>query len=281
MGTGVSRPRAFVIKYMPDLRQREPRNVGVVVTDDSVVLSRFIGEDDAGGLQRLTSLPAFIKGKQTYRSWWRHWQSVVEQGPAQDLAERLVPAIGSNYLCELAMVELAGEPRPLGDFLGDAWEALISWEPRRPPETDDFAEITDRLLEPYRRDRRYTVWANRSMTVTQQDSEGTFEMPLHFHYSIRNGRWTHVRRLTLIGEDNSSWDRVHATAHQFSALADSRDQDHRSANRLAFVNLRDASRGTELQMRELERLEVQVVPVNDEPEAARRVTEIIGVTGKP
>lgn len=269
-------PKAFVIKYMPDLRQREPRNVGVVVTDGERALSRFIGEAEDGTLKGLNSLPGFFASKKTYRSWWSHWKHIVELGPTESLDKDLVPAVGSNYVCELAMVEIAGKATPLDRFLERAWETLISWEPRRSDDDDDFPDVAERLIAPYRVRQGYHVWDDRTMTVTHADDHGTFDTQLHFHYSILNGAWTHVRRLKLSGSDNNTWNRVHLAVATFTGLTESRDADHKSARRLALVQVRDDDEAAEQQMRELERKAVQVVPVDDEDEAARRVTEIVG-----
>lgn len=275
------RPRALVVKYMPDLKRRESRNIGVVVTDGERTLSRFIGEDEEGRLKPLYAVPRIFESRRTYRSWWNHWRRSLETGLAdpEQLAEILVPpASTSNYLCELAAVEMAGERAPLRRFLNEMWAALISLEEiRRDQDSDDdIVEITDRLVLPYARRPEYTVYQDRSLSVRHTRNGITWDATLHFHYMVQNGHWSHMRRLKLSTEDTRTWDRVHLTVRTFEGLDESTDASHRDSVKVVLVQASEDNDDADKQMLELERGNVMIVPLDNEDEAAERLGELIG-----
>lgn len=265
---------------MPDLRRREPRNVGVVVTDGDRVLSRFLGEDESGALLPLNRVSGPFESKKTYRSWWNHWQRTIDRGitDADDLPSLLVPDVASNYVCELAMVELAGAPAALGEFLDEAWIALVQ-SPREldgEDSEDDLVEVSNRLISPFYTRPGFHVYRDKTLSVYHRDERGRYEASLHFHYMIQNGKWNHFRRLKLTGDDTLTWSRVHLTVRLFEGLTESPDVAHRDSNKIAFVQIREGHTEAEKQLREVERLGCHVVPVDDEHDARQTLDALVG-----
>ena len=273
----MSEPQAFVIKYMPDMKRREPRNIGVVVTDGDQILSRFLGEDSTGDLKPLNSVPRLFESRRTYRSWWQHWQRTIVSGDAdpESLPRLLVPEVGSNYVCELGATHLAGAALPLSDFLESMWTELVAdgGTTEGPGEDEiDLVEASDQLVSPYELRPGYEVFRDRSLPVAHRTRDGrSFEAKLYFHYMIKNGRWNHMRRLKLSNDDVGTWDRVHMTVRHFEGLNESPDAAHRDSNKIALVLIGPKNTEAEQQLQELER-KITVVPVDD----LRRAEDTLG-----
>lgn len=60
-------PRFLIAKYAPDLKRMEPRNFGVIVWNDGVVVPKWV-EDRAHGLRRLN-----IGDTHAYKQWIQYW----------------------------------------------------------------------------------------------------------------------------------------------------------------------------------------------------------------
>jgi hypothetical protein len=88
-------------QYIPDLLRQEPRNIGVLVADDSRVLARFLGEDSAGVLS-LKSIPEdLFNDIDLYLDWHEYWSSQIRNTPSgigeTFLRERLIRNKGKAF----------------------------------------------------------------------------------------------------------------------------------------------------------------------------------------
>ncbi len=71
----------LVAKYMPDLRRREPRNVGIVAFVNGEVRLRFKGEQPDGSVE---SRPAGINEPEAYRAWVDYWHHLAATTPTTE-----------------------------------------------------------------------------------------------------------------------------------------------------------------------------------------------------
>ena len=72
----------FVARHIPDRIRNEPRNVGVIVTDGSRVVARFVGETSCEGdldLRRVSS--SLVVDRGLYAEWHRAWRRLLAADP--------------------------------------------------------------------------------------------------------------------------------------------------------------------------------------------------------
>lgn len=207
--------RWMVAKFMPDLRRREPRNVGVVL---------FPGGDEAAVIEAspILRFRGFADGKvdlrrarvgkegAVYEGWLQYWMSLVEQR-APLSAWELRRNTDAFYL------ERGGElltPLPDGataeDLADELYELLV--EPAAPAQrTVDsveggFRDQVDSLL------KRSGLWDDLHF-ARRYRVELTGLREHEFHYAWVNGH-------TTIGQRLSNWkpDAVDATALRLALL---------------------------------------------------------------
>lgn len=265
-------PTWYVVKYMPDLTRREPRNVGVVVTDGETIDARFLGERD--GRLNLNRVPRWIPSRRTYRTWVRYWRSVIAETTPQQLAEALVPVPDGNYLIELGGVELTqGPPRPLRVLADELFQQLVLTM-RSDADSDraDLDKLCQEALLPFKARTKYRVFDGVHVPVA---IDGGYQDPLRFHYAVQNGKWNYLRRIHLADAGDSTWDRVHAARATFLRLDEHPDSAHRHAGRLTLILGEPTNDGFEAQAAVLAE-QSEVVEVEDPAAAADTLTDIIG-----
>jgi hypothetical protein len=206
----------LVAKYIPDLRRREPRNIGVVLfpserhgVNDLKPIMRFRGLSREG---KLDLRRAKVVGNQSavYEGWIDYWSSLVDSDAPASLWE-------ARSNTDAFYLERGGEllsslpdgatPEDLADEL---YEILVEAapEPRiaalRPDE--GFKAVVNELLQ------RSGLWNDLHFNLGYRvDLSGLREQ--EFHYAWVNGHTTIGHRLT-------SWrsDTVDATALRLALL---------------------------------------------------------------
>ena len=63
----------LVAKYMPDLRRREPKNVGVLLRMGDSCFSRFLGEQSGGQIDG-RHVHGLVNSVQNYKAWVGYWK---------------------------------------------------------------------------------------------------------------------------------------------------------------------------------------------------------------
>ena len=66
----------YIAKYVPDLRRREPINIGIILFLGETVLSRFLGENEQGVLNG-RRLRGKVRAFSNYKAWLSHWREAV------------------------------------------------------------------------------------------------------------------------------------------------------------------------------------------------------------
>lgn len=104
-----------VIKYLPDIRRREPRNVGLVLATPDGWLTKFVGEAEDGEIKGNR-----IKGNldlEIYKTWVEYYRRKASQQRWDDV-ERLQRRRRENYFAETGGV--------IYDPEGKSWAGLLS-----------------------------------------------------------------------------------------------------------------------------------------------------------
>lgn len=227
----------YVCKYVDDLLRDEPRNLGVIVQNESEVVSRFVGERPDGVIDG-RRVP-WVRSADTYRLWVRHWRSVATSSDGLSGQER---RSADNYFLSPRMETLFGSDTKLTlDELADTLFArLVAGEGELAENLREHVERVFGKLELY-------VEPDPSVLV---EVDGVADL-LNFDYRYTNGRTTLMERLNLANVNERSWDRVHAASWNFSRVR--QDQRHGDDERVALVRTGASDRQGQLrQLRVLE-----------------------------
>ena len=90
----------YVVKYMPDLYRREPRNVGVVLLDDAGGLVRFFGQDPDTGEVNTSHASVMVPETRAYRQWVHYFSHHAGQGTWPRVLESLQRRSFDNFYIE-------------------------------------------------------------------------------------------------------------------------------------------------------------------------------------
>lgn len=67
-----------VARHVADLIRNEPRNVGVIVSDQQRLVARFMGETSPGSFDLRNVKPSVIADRQLYAEWRRLWRMTLD-----------------------------------------------------------------------------------------------------------------------------------------------------------------------------------------------------------
>lgn len=154
-----------MIKYLPDLRRREPRNVGLVLATPEGWLTKFVGEAPDGEIKGNR-----VKGHsdlEVYKTWVSYFRRKAELQRWEDV-ERLQRLRRSNYFSEVG-----GE---IYDREGKSWRAILDVM---------FAELVqdqvDRMDQVSISSREYILSQARSaLAIANVQYEEKVEVPARF-----------------------------------------------------------------------------------------------------
>jgi hypothetical protein len=95
-----------VAKYMPDLRRREPRNIGVVLRHGDQVLARVVGEKADGRIDGRILRGWGVISAENYRAWVAYWRHALLT--TSDVRELLQPRADQDFVLERGGERLLG-----------------------------------------------------------------------------------------------------------------------------------------------------------------------------
>lgn len=113
----------YLAKYTPDLRRREPRNVGVIVFVGGRVLSRFLGEDaqDPEKIDGRT-VRHQVGSTHNYKDWIHFWRVSAAKGPNEIPGRRSA----DNYYLERGGQQVAGSTVDPEALMARLYAELVS-----------------------------------------------------------------------------------------------------------------------------------------------------------
>src|SRR4051794_12737156 len=207
--------RWLVAKYMPDLRRREPMNIGVIlVLPDGQACGRFRAVRQDGNIDGRSA--RWAHSVENYRSHVAYWRHLMESPLTDDMLAQAVRPLGDeNYLLEfggerLSGAEAAGDPDNLLDWL---YSELVEETPDSTAlSVGELSEVALRTLnlprDAFHRDFRLEI---------ERDA---VRDAVIFDYRFDNGAVHLMRNVALTFSDPRSWDAVHATLWGFERAAE-------------------------------------------------------------
>lgn len=187
----------LVAKHVPDYRRNEPRNVGVIVADDTAHAARFFGEDDTGQLDGRRAKPLVGGITEVYHEWVVFWRESLDRGP--DGLQVVLDERAPNFYVEHAAHVWDEEP-PEPAALAEHYYAELVGEPERTASDPTLKQQVDALLH------RTGVTELPGFQWNQELlSEGfTRPLPLRFPYARQNGHLIVADRADLSNAKQTS-----------------------------------------------------------------------------
>jgi hypothetical protein len=263
MGAVVVNASWLVAKYMPDLRRREARNVGVIAIKDDQALGRFLGQADPNSQIDGRRTAGLIRSLPSYKAWVEYWTGAIEQSVSPKSIEELAACrVDDNYYLEFGGQQLFGADTDLPALLDELYSAIVEDVPAKQLSVTDLSE---RVLYVAGLAERVT----RDVTINSS-IDGTVD-PLRFDYEYTNGRANLMQRISLVYPDDRSWKELHTAAWTFSHL----DKVEPDANRVALVRPREENAALPSQLGVLARFAHVIDVTSDEDKAAQQLTDFI------
>jgi len=259
-GNSTKQAEWLVARYIPDLRRREPKNIGVILKMGDRHLSRFLGERGKGRIDG-RRVHAIVNSVDNYKSWVSYWQDITDRGSA-DWPTLTSRRGDDSYFLEYGGQRVFGaEGTDPNDMLDYLYSALVEEMPE--PDTLNVKQLSEYVLT--------------SVGIRDQVTE-KYRLPVSvtdsalFDYKYENGVLHLMKRVTLTYEDERSWTSAHAAAWDFEKAAFVLDDS--GGQLIAFVKTRPADRELDSQMGLLDNL-ASIVDVGHVQQAASRLTELL------
>jgi hypothetical protein len=256
----------FVVKYVPDLVRREPKNIGVILLVEGIGTSRFLGEQQDGDIDGRT-VPQF-GNHLVYKAWVKQWRMLRDQG-ADALQHEVATGrrSGASFYLEDGGELLAGtDDRPDDEILDDLYATLVRPD-TEPAVADDVRRLTSKVIRSLGLTKKVQERARISVTVAGLPDD------LWFDYRYDNGRPHLMQRVGLANSDKSTWDRLHLVETNFERL--SRSGLFPDFSAITFIKQQDAdARLVEAAYGRLEKM-TAIVDVSDQDAAAGQLEGIL------
>ena len=195
----------LIAKYMPDLRRREPQNIGVVLFAGGSALARFVAEDPASlDIDGRIARPRFGSWE-NYCDWVHFWRSSLAGGPEKLLARRA----GENYFLERGGQLLAGADRDPRQLLDELYSMLVD-------EIDVEAPALPTEIDPI--DILFREVASRLSVVTPYVVDLSYD-ELTFDFAIEAEKTHLFKRVVLNGNPKKTWEAVHGAVYSVESVA--------------------------------------------------------------
>jgi len=201
----------YVVKHVPDLVRREPRNIGVILIADQEKMSRFLGEQPDGEIDGRT-VPQF-GNHLVYKAWVKHWRSLLDQG-ASVLSEQVVAGRGpgASFYIEEGGEQLVGHDERASDEILDDLYATLVRPDSESAVADDVRSLTRRVIRRLGLSRQVQERVRLPVTV------GGIPDDIWFDYRYDNGVPHLMQRIGLATSDKATWDRLHLVETNFERL---------------------------------------------------------------
>lgn len=258
----------LVAKYVPDLKRREPQNVGVLLRMGDLVLSRFKGERPDRTINGQL-VKGWVGDLNTYKAWVEYWRKT---GYAGWEAKRSTRARSSaqSYFLELGGERIVGNDKTHPeDLLDDLYQLLVERESERQIGVRGLSEgvfeklaIQDRL----QRDCRIMVPSSRDASEIEDE--------LFFDYRFDNGKVNLFQAVSLTYPDGRTWMHVHAAAWAFEKMIAYQGAHAAGSQMFALVKARKHNSEAERQMGLLAR-HAEVLDVAAQDAAASRLAHLL------
>lgn len=173
----------YLVQYIPDVRRREPRNIGVALRTPTGWLTRFFAEQSDGSINGHK-----LRGKgidtEVYKTWVSYYRRKADRNKWEDVDDLQATRRG-NYVAQIGG-HLLIDPASWATTLDQLYAELVETpEELTPPKTkseDHFDAAIEQLLS------SAGIQADRHVKVNGKwlDDGPTVQVP--FSYSFVNGQ---------------------------------------------------------------------------------------------
>jgi hypothetical protein len=260
--------RWFVVKHVPDLVRREPKNIGVILFVGNAPMSRFVGEQEDGEIDGRSVVQ--FGNHLVYKAWVRQWRSLRDQGVDALLDQvHAGRAPGASFYIEDGGEQIFGDDGGAQDeILDDLYSTLVRPD-AEPADADDVRGMTRSVL------RKVGLWRHVQERARLEVTVNGVPDDLWFDYRYDNGRPHLMQRIGLATSDKSTWDRLHLIETNFERLALSKALP--DFNAITFMKQRDADpRLIEAATGRLAPL-TAIIDVSDQEAAAERLEDLLHI----
>lgn len=267
----------YVVKYMPDLYRREPRNIGVVLLHDDHGYGRFLGQDPASGELDTRRVAQTIPATKTYAAWVDFFTHHLTVGTWTKARESLARRSLDNFLVEEGGTwELDyDDPRLLLDELyGSLVDDLAaSTGDRDSAGSPSIMGLIRRVFQEAGIAKR--VVSSPIFHVPVQGLREPIEKMMKFDYKFANGHVTLMERMSLApGRDTDNQQRINDFLYRAEHVS---EQHPEIENFIALYHVtgRPAGEGHDEVEEELRQLEAyaDTLDVSNVPAAATGLRE--------
>jgi hypothetical protein len=198
----------LIAKYIPDMKRREPRNIGVILLKDGKPYLRFRGRDKTDG-KIDGNKTKFQKSVDNYRAWITYWEYAARKGDIQGLLGGARP--DDNFILEFGGERIVGseltEPENFADELFhqlvDSEEVYV--EQRRESVKSVIEQVFNKL------DISDKVERNQVLPGTADDDHIVFD------FKYKNGKNTWMKHVSLGRSEKLVWEPLHSAAWAFDS----------------------------------------------------------------
>ena len=257
------RPYWLIAKYIPDMRRREPFNIGVILCHENGVRWRFLAQKADGSVDGRKL--RWAGSAANYKAWLTFWEHEFRNGGVERALARVND---SNYFLEIGGERVIGaDDMDADSMLDDLYTALVEASPDR--DTLSITRLSDTVLN--RLGIREQVVTNFRYTV---DVANDVRDEIAFDYRYDNGAINLMHRVQLSAADERSWEAAHSAAWAFQQAAQHPVDKGRNQRVIAFVRARkdDVNLGRQLG---LLRSHANVIDVLDEELAVAQLNQLL------
>ncbi|MFC4856761.1 hypothetical protein [Actinophytocola glycyrrhizae] len=258
-----------VIRYLPDLKRGEPRNIGVALIVEGIARVRFFAEQEPGKVDG-RSVRTRVNDLQNYKEWIAYFRRKAASGHWEDVKRSRLRRPDYPYYIDRGGVIFDVSPENIDVELDALYQEVVA-DPNREGRTssvaedhpDSFAEQVDRILQ------SVPAHFNKNVTVPGVFAGGprggnSIQDNIRFRFGYQNGR------MHLMDNVSSP-----PYAYSFFARAEAAYRVDTTLSFLAFYR-RDKFGRNEGEIDIIERY-ANTVDVEDEEAAIDLVAEIVGV----
>lgn len=233
----------MVVKYMPDLRRREPINLGVMLSvPGHGVRHRFVAQRDDGQIDGRSARP-WVESTANYKRWVRYWTTRAASLRDGDLRALLEHRPDDSYFLEFGGERLMGtKAAPPETLLEVLYTTLVESLP--PVRQLDVSALSAQVFA-----RLNIVDKLKPDFTLNVQLPGGAPDRVRFDYRYDNGQPNLMQKVSLTFDDERSWHYVHAATWAFEKA---HEHFRGGAQHIALVKPRPDDDHIESQLRVLE-----------------------------
>jgi hypothetical protein len=213
----------LIAKYIPDMRRREPINIGIILLKDGKPYLRFRGRNkDDGKIDG--NKTKFQRSVENYRAWISYWEYAAGKGDLPGLLNKVRP--DDNFILEFGGERIIGseltEPEAFADEL---FRQLVGLEDACIEEKRE--SVIEQIFQ--KLDICAKVERNQVLPGTSDDDHIVFD------FKYKNGKNTWMKHISLGRSEKLVWEPLHSAAWAF----DSATKVDRGCQLVALVSNQD------------------------------------------